>query len=333
MKVLCFSTHEFEQAYLKKWADHYNLNIVFVETKLNKTVVQLASGFDCISCWASDDLGKPVLESLSKLGVKMISLRSAGYSHLDLIKAKELGITVTRVPSYSPEAIAEHTLGLLMCLNRKYFRAFQRVKDFNFTLDGLEGITIHGKTVGVIGAGQIGLAFARIMKGMGCSILINDLSPNKKIEKELNASYVDLKTLLTQSDIISLHCPLNEGTRHIINSETIGFIKPTAFLLNTGRGALIETQSLINKLKKKELRGVGLDVYEHEEDVFFKDHSESGISDEALLRLMGFPNVLITSHQGFFTTEALNNIAKTSTENIERFSQNNEILKENLLTF
>ncbi len=332
MKVLCFSTHEFEQRYLKRWEEYYNLNVVFVETKLNETVVQLARGFDCISCWASDDLSKPVLESLSELGIKMISLRSAGYSHLDLIKAKELGITVTRVPSYSPEAIAEHTLGLLMCINRKYPKAFQRVKDFNFTLDGLEGITIHGKTVGIIGAGQIGLAFARIMKGMGCAILINDVSPRSDIEEELSAHYVDLKTLLKRSDIISLHCPLNERTRHIINSETIELIKPTAFLLNTGRGGLIETQALISKLKKKELRGVGLDVYEYEEDVFFKDHSESGISDEGLLRLMGFPNVLITSHQGFFTKEALDNIAKTSLENIANFSQGKDILKENLLT-
>tara|TARA_R110002072_G_scaffold534_6_gene4002 strand:+ start:175538 stop:176536 length:999 start_codon:yes stop_codon:yes gene_type:complete len=332
MKVKCFSTHSFEERYLTKWAQTYKLDIDFLSTSLNKDVVSLAKGYDCISCWPSDDLGKEVLESLHGFGVKMISLRSAGFSHLDLAKAKELGMTITRVPSYSPEAIAEHTLGLLMCLNRKYLKAFQRVRDFNFTLEGLEGVNIHGKTVGVVGTGQIGEAFARIMKGMGCTLLLNDKVENTELAKEIGAKYVDLDTLLSQSDIISLHCPLNESTRYLINSKNIDLIKPSAFLLNTGRGGLIDTKALIDKLKKREIKGVGLDVYEHEENVFFKDHSDMGLSDELLLRLMSFPNVLITSHQAFFTKEALDNIAKTSLENINNFFHQKENLKENRLT-
>jgi D-lactate dehydrogenase len=331
LKIKCFSTHHFETKYLKKWMQHYNLEVDFIETKLNIDTVQLAKGFECISCWASDDLGRPVLKSLSNLGVKMVSLRSAGFSHLDLESAKELGLTVARVPSYSPEAIAEHTLGLLMCLNRKFLKAFQRVKDFNFTLDGLEGVTLHGKVVGVVGVGKIGEAFARIMKGMGCDLLFYDPLKDEELEVELGAKYVDLKTLLAGSDIVSLHCPLNDSTRHIINSETISYFKHDAFLINTGRGALIDTKALIEKLKKRELRGVGLDVYEYEEGVFFTDHSETGISDESLLRLLSFPNVLITSHQAFFTREALENIAKVSMENISKFLGNMEISKENLI--
>ncbi|MBD66015.1 MAG: hydroxyacid dehydrogenase [Halobacteriovoraceae bacterium] len=333
MKIKCFSTHKFEQKYLTHWADELDLKVEYIETSLNKDTVELAQGFDCISCWASDTLDKNVLTKLKNFGVKLISLRSAGYSHIDLAHAQKIGLMVTRVPSYSPEAIAEHTVGLLLCLNRKYMKAFQRVKDFNFTLDGLEGLTLFGKTVGVIGTGKIGSAFARIMKGFGCKILLYDIHKDNELEKELKASYVnELKDLLSQSDIVSLHCPLNESTRYVINSKTIDFLKPTAFLLNTGRGALIDTSALVAKLKKNELRGVGLDVYEHEEDVFFYDHSEKGISDESLLRLMSFTNVLVTSHQGFFTKEALENIARISLENILHYKTRTEIPKENLLT-
>jgi D-lactate dehydrogenase len=332
MKIICFSTHQFEKKYLDRWAVDLNLEVSFLETSLSSETAALTKGFNCVSCWASDNLGTEVLEILKNNGVEMISLRSAGFSHLDLVKAKELGIIVARVPAYSPEAIAEHTLGLFMCLNRKYLKAFQRVRDFNFTLDGLEGMTVHGKTVGIIGLGKIGEAFARIMHGMGCSLYFCDPVKNEKLEKELNAEYVSLEKLLSSSDIISLHCPLNDKTFHLINSKTIELIKPTAFLLNTGRGALIDTKVLIDKLKRKELKGVGLDVYEHEEGVFFEDHSESGISDESLLRLMSFSNVLITSHQAFFTKEALENIAKISLENIKNYLEGNDLKNENFLS-
>lgn len=331
MKVKCFSVHDFEKRYLNEFTEKFGLDVALSETALTPETAPLAAGFQCVSCWASDNLCAEVLEKLKNNGTQMISLRSAGYSHLDLNKAKELGLKVARVPAYSPEAIAEHTLGLLMCLNRKYHQAFQRVRNFNFTLEGLEGVTLHGKKVGIIGVGKIGEAFTRIMRGMGCSLLLQDPQPREELARELGAEYVDLERLLRESDIISLHCPLVEETRHLINERTIELIKPSAYLLNTGRGALIETKALIEKLKKRELKGVGLDVYEYEEGVFFKDHSEHGITDETLLRLMTFPNVLITSHQAFFTKEALESIARVSMENISNYATGKGIAQENTL--
>lgn len=322
MKTIFFSTHNFERKYLDFWTEKLGIDSVFLETRLNDETSSLVKDAKSVSCWASDDLSKDVLEALKAAGVEFISLRSAGFSHLDLSYARENNFSVARVPSYSPEAIAEHTLGLLMCLNRKLPRAYQRVKDFNFSLEGLEGCTLHGKNVGIVGVGQIGEAFARIMRGMGCHILLFDPNVDEKLARELDAKYVDLKSLLEQSDVVSLHCPLNEKTKYLINRETIEFLKKDAFLLNTGRGALIETQALIDKLKKKDIRGVGLDVYEYEENIFSHDHSLEGISDEKLLRLMSFPNVMITSHQAFFTSEALDNIAKIACENIKNFNEN-----------
>lgn len=319
MKTLFFSTHDFERKYLTHWAEKLGIDCLFLDSRLCSETLELVRETQSISCWASDDLGQETLNSLKERGVKFISLRSAGFSHLNIETAKNHGISVARVPSYSPEAIAEHTLGLLMCLNRKLPRAYQRVKDFNFSLSGLEGLTLHGKTVGVIGTGQIGEAFARIMRGMGCDLYLYDPKPNASLENELKAKYVDLGTLLKNSDVVSLHCPLNEQTKYLMNGKNLSLLKKDAFLLNTGRGALIETGALIEKLKKKELRGVGLDVYEHEENIFSHDHSLEGISDEKLLRLMSFPNVIITSHQAFFTREALDNIARISMENIHNF--------------
>ncbi|MCO4795434.1 MAG: 2-hydroxyacid dehydrogenase [Bacteriovoracaceae bacterium] len=331
MKTIFFSTHDFERRYLDYWTEKLGVESVFLDCRLSEETLGLVKDADTISCWASDDLSRGVLQSLKGIGVKFISLRSAGFSHLDLDFAKDNNFSVARVPSYSPEAIAEHTLGLLMCLNRKFPRAYQRVKDFNFSLDGLEGVTLHGKNVGIVGVGKIGEAFARIMKGMGCNIYLSDPNTNEKLGKELEAQYVDLKTLLENSDVVSLHCPLNEKTKYLINKETIEFFKKDAFLLNTGRGALIDTEALIEKLKKKELRGVGLDVYEYEESIFSHDHSLEGISDEKLLRLMSFPNVLITSHQAFFTSEALDNIARISCENIKNFNDSLPINEQNFI--
>lgn len=331
MKTLFFSTHDFERNYLNHWTEKFKINAVFLESRLSRETLGLIEDADSISCWHSDDLSANTLQSLKERGVKFISLRTAGFSHLDIDFAKKSGFSVARVPSYSPEAIAEHTLGLLMCLNRKFPRAYQRVKDFNFSLDGLEGLTLHGKNVGIVGVGKIGEAFARIMKGMGCHIYLYDPNRDERLVKELDAKYVDLKTLLEVSDVVSLHCPLNEETKYLINKETIEYLKKDAFLLNTGRGALIETQALIDKLKKKDIRGVGLDVYEHEENIFSHDHSLEGISDEKLLRLMSFPNVIITSHQAFFTREALDNMARVSCENIRNFNENLSIERSNFV--
>lgn len=325
MKTVCFSVHDFEKVYLEKWAKNFDLEVTLLSTPLNSETVNLAEGFEAVCCWASDNLGKDVLEVLNKKGVKMISLRSAGFSHLDFEIAKKNSFKVTRVPSYSPEAIAEHTFGLLMCLNRHFPVAFRRVRDFNFTLEGLEGITLKGKTVGVVGAGLIGAAFARIMKGVGCHILLHDPSNDLELAKELDAKYVSLEELLIESDIVSLHCPLNEKTKYILNEKTLNVMKEGSFLLNTGRGGLIETKALINLLKINKFRGVGLDVYEYEEGVFFKDHSSLGLDDEMLLRLMSFPRVLITSHQAFFTEEALENIAKDSLNSISDYKNGNPL--------
>ncbi len=325
MKAICFSVHDFEKVYLETWAKNLSLEIDFLTVGLTGETVDLARGYDAVICWANDNLSGASLKHLHKNGVKMVSLRSAGFSHLDFEVAKELGLVVGRVPSYSPEAIAEHTFGLLMCLNRHYPRAFQRIKDFNFTLEGLEGVTLKGKTVGVVGAGLIGAAFARIMKGVGCQILLHDPNEDQELARELGASYMGLEELLRQSDIVSLHCPLNYKTRYILNKETISLMKDGVFLLNTGRGALIDTDALIANLKTNKFRGVGLDVYEYEEGVFFKDHSDLGLSDEKLLRLMSFPRVLITSHQAFFTEEALENIAKDSLQNVKDFFEGQEL--------
>ncbi len=331
MKTVFFSTHKFEKQYLDQWTTKYGLDAIFFEGRLDKNTAFLAKDASAVSCWASDDLGQEVLEVLKNQGIKFISLRSAGFSHIDIKYAEKHNIVVARVPSYSPEAIAEHTLGLLMSLNRKFPRAIQRVKDFDFRLEGLEGVTLFGKSVGVIGLGQIGTAFARIMKGIGCNLILHDPNRDEELAKELGAKYVDLQTLLSSSDIVSLHCPLNDRTRYIINRDSIKWMRKDAFLLNTGRGALIETDALIDKLKNKELRGVGLDVYEHEENIFSIDHSLEGISDEKLLRLMSFPNVLITSHQAFFTKEALDNIARISCENIANFANGRQIDPSNLV--
>ena len=331
MKTLFFSTHDYERTYLNYWTKKLGVASVFLDSRLSRETLSLVRDADSISCWASDDLSKDVLQVLKTLGIKFISLRSTGFSHLDLKFANDNNFSVARVPSYSPEAIAEHALGLLMCLNRKLPKAYQRVKDFNFSLDGLEGVTLHGKNVGIIGVGKIGKAFARIMKGIGCNIYFYDPHVEKSLAEEFNAKFVDLETLLESSDVVSLHCPLNEQTKYLINKESIELLKKGAFLLNTGRGALIETQALIDKLKKKDIRGVGLDVYEHEEDIFSHDHSLEGISDEKLLRLMSFPNVIITSHQAFFTREALDNIARVSCENIKNFNEKLPLDKRNIV--
>jgi len=247
----------------------------------------------------------------------MISLRSAGYSHLDLKAARELRLSIARVPSYSPEAIAEHALALMLCLNRKLIQASRRVRELNFKLDGLEGFTVSGKTIGVVGAGKIGLAFVRMMNGFGCRVLVHDPYVDElTLTGMYQAQKVDLQTLCRESDVISLHCPLTEETHYLLGEAQFNLMKPHVLLVNTGRGGLIHTKHLIQAIKDKKLGGVALDVYEYEEGVFFHDFSDQGIDDDTLARLLTFPNVLVTSHQAFFTHEALSNIAQTSLKNI-----------------
>lgn len=319
-KVACFSVHDFERKNLQAFAADYNLELTLFEHRLDETTAQLIGNTKAVATFANDNLGAPTLKRLKDKGVEMISLRSAGYSHLDLKAARELGLTIARVPSYSPEAIAEHALALMLCLNRKLIQASRRVRELNFKLDGLEGFTVSGKTVGVIGAGKIGLAFIRMMNGFGCRVLVFDPYVDAKTLTGIyQAQKVDLPTLCRESDVISLHCPLTEETHYLLGEAQFKLMKPQVLLINTGRGGLINTKSLIQAIKDKLLSGVALDVYEYEEGVFFHDLSTEGIDDDTLARLLTFPNVLITSHQAFFTHEALSNIAQTSLKNIADF--------------
>ncbi len=330
-KIACFSSHDFETKYLELAASELGLEIKHIPYQLNEKTYIFAEDADAILCWANDTLDAKILNLLKKQGVKMISLRTAGYSHIDFECAKELGFCVTRVPSYSPESIAEHAVALLMSLNRKLIKAHQRIRDFNFTLDGLEGFQVFGKTVGVIGAGSIGKAFVNIMSGFGCKVLIYDKNIDPILAAKENVQYCELEQLLAKADILSLHCPLVKDTHHILNAKTLALMKKGSFIINTGRGGLIKTDDLINSLKEKKFGGVALDVYEFEEGIFFNNYSDSGINDDKLARLMTFPNVLITSHQAFFTKEALENIANTSLKNSFSYLTGNTIEEENQL--
>lgn len=332
--VACFSVHDFERKNLEVYASKYSLTLSLYELRLDEKTAGLLQNTKAITTFANDELNEATLRVLKEKGVEMISLRSAGYSHLDLKAAKRLGFTIARVPSYSPEAIAEHAVALMLCLNRKLIQAYRRVRELNFKLDGLEGFTVAGKTVGVIGAGKIGLAFVRMMNGFGCRVLVHDPYVEKEQLRGIyQAELVDLKTLCSESDVISLHCPLNEETRYVIDEAQLSMMKSHVLLINTGRGGLINTKELIKAIKRKCLGGVALDVYEYEEGVFFHDYSATGIDDDTLARLLTFPNVLITSHQAFFTHEALANIAKTSLKNIADYFAGGEgsIEKKNLI--
>lgn len=321
MKVAVFSLHNFEKEYLlKSNADRHEL--VLIPSSLSESTVPLAAGCEAVSIFTADNARAAVLTELKKLGVKYVAIRAAGFNQVDLKKAKELDISVARVPAYSPYAIAEHTVALILALNRKLMRAHARVMDLNFSLDGLVGFDMNGKTVGVIGTGKIGAVFVKILRGFGCRVLAYDEYRNPAVEEMEGVSYTDFITLCEQSDIISLHVPLNEGTKYIINEKTIARMKPGVMLVNTSRGALIKTKDVIEGLKSKHIGSLAIDVYEEEEGLFFVDHSDADIlEDDTISRLMTFKNVLITAHQAFLTETALTNIADTTIENLDYFSQ------------
>ncbi|MGY0623907.1 MAG: 2-hydroxyacid dehydrogenase, partial [Paraglaciecola chathamensis] len=277
-----------------------------------------------VCVFINDCLNASVLSGLKNKGVKFIALRSAGFNHVDLATAKKLGLIVTRVPAYSPYAVAEHAVALLMTLNRKIHRAHNRVREGNFSLNNLLGFDIHGKTVGVIGTGKIGQIFSKIMLGFGCHVLAHDVETNAECIAA-GVNYVSLNELLASSDIISLHCPLNDETHHLINEDAINLMKPMVTLINTSRGKLIDTKAVIKALKAQRISLLGLDVYEEEEVLFFDDFSSSVIQDDVFARLLTFPNVLVTSHQAFFTQEALTRIAHVTLQNISEFEQNGVI--------
>lgn len=319
MKVAVFSLHNFEKEYLlKSNGDRHEL--VLIPVPLSESTVPLAAGCQAVSIFTADDAKAAVLSKLKNLGINYVAIRAAGYNQVDLKKAKELNIKVARVPAYSPYAIAEHTIALILALNRKLMRAHQRVMDLNFSLDGLVGFDMNGKTVGVIGTGKIGTVFIQILRGFGCRVLAYDEFKNPAVQQMSGVEYTDFNTLCEQSDIISLHVPLNDGTRYLINAKTIARMKPGVMLINTSRGALIKTKDVIKALKSHHIGSLGLDVYEEEEGLFFHDHSDDDIlQDDTISRLMTFKNVLITAHQAFLTETALTNIADTTVFNLDCF--------------
>ncbi len=328
MKTLFYDTHQFEREVFDVANSTRKHAISYVETRLLKDTAALASGFDAVCSFANDKVDRAAINILKAGGVKLIALRSAGFNHVDLTAAKEAGIRVVRVPAYSPYSVAEHAVALILSLNRKTPRAYQRVREGNFSLEGLVGFDLHGKTVGVVGAGRIGSAFARIMAGFGCKVLAFDPKPSAELSQQCGLQYVSFSDLLQSSDILSLHLPLTPQTRHLINDEAFGQMKKGAMLINTGRGGLVDTSALIRALKRKDLGFAGLDVYEEEEGVFFHDLSDTVLEDDQLARLLTFPNVLITSHQGFLTREALEGIAATTLKNIDDFERGLPLVNE-----
>lgn len=327
MKVCFFDTHSFEKQFFIDANEKTQHQLNFIPARLDSKTAVLAHSFDCVCAFVNDKMDRPVLEILRDGGTKLIALRSAGYNHVDLIAAKEFGITVVRVPEYSPYAVAEHAVAMILCLNRKIHKAYNRVREGNFSLDGLVGFDLHGKTVGVVGTGRIGRAFLEIMRGFGCEILAYDLFPDKNLESKGRVKYVSLPEIIETSDVISLHIPLDEKSRHLFNEETFFKMKKGAMLINTSRGGLLDTKALIKSLKHCHLGAAGLDVYEEEENLFFQDHSGEVLTDDVYARLMTFNNVLLTSHQAFLTKEALGNIAQTTILNISAFENGDHQLK------
>ncbi|NBX92824.1 MAG: 2-hydroxyacid dehydrogenase [Proteobacteria bacterium] len=325
MRVAFFDTHQFERSVFESVNKQFGFDLCFFDVRLNRQTAVLAKDFKVVCSFVNDSLDEETLGMLKSGGCKLIALRSAGYNHVNLSAANLLGLTVVRVPEYSPFAVAEHAVALLLTLNRKIHRSYQRVRELNFSLEGLVGMDLHGKTVGVIGTGKIGSAFARIMHGFGCNLLLFDISPNGNLASELNASYVTLEEIYQGAHAISLHVPLTPQTQYLINQKALTQMRHGVFLINTGRGALVNTKDLINQLKTGHIGGAALDVYEEEESIFFLDHSNEVLQDDTFARLLTFPNVIITSHQGFLTQEALGNIALTTLTNIQDFERQNPL--------
>jgi len=327
MRLAVFSTRPYDREFLEQArlrADPGGLSHQFdyLEARLELGTAAAASGAEAVCAFVNDRLDEPVLQRLQQLGVRLIVLRSAGFNHVDLGAAASLGLAVARVPEYSPHAVAEHTVALLLTLNRKTHRAHARVREGNFALEGLLGFDLHGRTVGVIGTGKIGRCFARIMgAGFGCKLLGHDPQPDPYCQQTLGMRYVSLAELLAGSDVISLHCPLTPATRHLIDGPALAGMRRGAMLLNTGRGALLQASAAIQALKSGQLGSLGLDVYEEEGELFFRDLSDEVLQDDVFARLQTFPNVLITGHQAFFTADALAAIADTTVANLDSFAR------------
>ena len=314
MKLAFFDTKSYDIPGFDRYGIPAGMEIKYFEPNLNRDTVTLAAGFDAVCVFVNDTVDAVVVDKLHQLGVKAIVLRCAGFNNVD-IKACEGKLRVFRVPAYSPHAVAEHAMALLLTINRRTHKAYIRTRDFNFSLQGLAGFDLYGKTVGIVGTGKIGRVFADICKGFGMKILAYDKFPNPNA----GLDYVDLPELFAQADIISLHCPLTEETHHLINADTIAMMKKGVTIINTSRGALVDTEALINGIKEKKVGAACLDVYEEEGDFFYEDFSGHIVQDDKLVRLIAMPNVIVTSHQAFLTSEALDNIAATTVNNLTRF--------------
>lgn len=327
-RTVVFDTKSYDREQLQLASSGLDIEWRFMECRLSAETALSAQGAKAVCTFVNDCLDRPCLEALARLGVKHIALRCAGFNSVDLPVAKELGFSVTRVPAYSPYAVAEHAVALLLALNRKIPRASNRVRDLNFSLNGLVGFDLHGKTAGIVGTGKIGRVTAEILRGFGMRVLAYDSFPSVDWAKKNGVEYTDPKTLARVCEVISLHTPLTPETHHIIRRETLELMKPGAILINVSRGALIETKALIDALKSGRLGGVGLDVYEEEEGVFFEDLSGKILQDDELARLLTFPNVLITAHQAFLTREALAEIARVSVTNLVALSNGQPFLPQ-----
>lgn len=315
MRVSVFSTKKYDREYLVAANARHEHSLEFFEARLTEVSAPLARGFPAVCVFVNDTLNETTLTDLAEYGLQVVALRCAGFNNVDLATADRLGIQVVRVPAYSPHAVAEHTVALLLALNRRIHRAFSRVREGNFALNGLMGFDLHGKTAGIIGTGRIGILTAQILKGFGCEVLTYDVCENPEVE-QIGAKAVSLNELFEKSDVISLHCPLTPDTHHLINSASIAQMKPGVVLLNTSRGGIVNTDAVIVGLKTGHVGGLAIDVYEEEADLFFEDLSSQVIHDDVFARLLTFPNVLVTGHQAFFTKEAMHQIAATTLSNI-----------------
>ncbi|WP_312209668.1 2-hydroxyacid dehydrogenase [Pseudescherichia sp.] len=323
MKLAVYSTKQYDKKYLQQVNESYQYDLEFFDFLLTEKTAKTAHGCDGVCIFVNDDGSRPVLEELKKQGVKFIALRCAGFNNVDLDAAKELGLRVVRVPAYSPEAVAEHAVGMMMTLNRRIHRAYQRTRDANFSLEGLTGFTMHGKTAGVIGTGKIGIAALRILKGFGMRLLASDPYPSAAA-LELGVEYVDLPTLFANADVITLHCPLMEDNYHLLNRDSFAQMKDGVMIINTSRGGLIDSQAAIEALKTQKIGALGMDVYENERDLFFEDKSNDVIQDDIFRRLSACHNVLFTGHQAFLTAEALISISETTLENLRQLENDGQ---------
>lgn len=325
MRVAVYSTKSYDQSFLDA-ANGGQHDLRYFEPRLTPDTAALADGCEGVCIFVNDRADRDVLRALASGGTRLVALRSAGFNHVDLAAADDLNLTVARVPAYSPHAVAEHALALILTLNRKTHRAYNRVRESNFSLDGLMGFDLYDKTIGVVGTGKIGAIFARTMDGIGSKVVAFDPYPDAELETRVD--YVPLPRLFQESDIVSLHCPLTPETRHLIDRETLSEMKEGVMLINTSRGGLVDTRAVIEGLKSGKIGHLGLDVYEEEENLFFEDLSSRVIKDDVFMRLLTFPNVVITGHQGFFTKEALQSIAETTVSNITAFKAGEGALHE-----